>query len=113
MKLLGQTQVFDDYKYAITDLIEASKDLEVFELTVDHINLSYMAPNENSLASFIEHMKDVNKADISYPIILSPCNVILDGKHRVAKAIVTGQLKIKAVRFKEMPIRYGEYIGGE
>lgn len=103
MQLLNQSQVKDGYRYKITDLIEASKELKVFKLKVADIFLDYQAPNDNSLSSFIDHCKDTLNADLSYPIILAPDNFILDGKHRVAKAIIKGKKHIKAVRFEEMP----------
>lgn len=109
MKLLNQTQTYDNYRYKITDLIEASKELEVYEIKVSDIYLGYLAPCLDTLSSFIEHYKDVEKADLNYPIIMSPENMILDGKHRLAKAIITEQKYIKAVKFKEMP-DCGEYI---
>lgn len=101
--VLHSTQVFEGYRYKITDLIQASKDLEIFELKVADIFTNYAAPNDNSLTDFVAHCKRTNEADLSFPIILSPCNFILDGKHRLAKALITGQETIKAVRFKELP----------
>ena len=101
--LLYNTQVLDGYKYKITDLAEASKDLEVINLKVADIFTNYEAPNDNTLLDFIEHVKRTKEANLKYPIILSPCNFILDGKHRVAKAILGGKETIKAVRFEEMP----------
>lgn len=110
MQLLNQSQTKDDYKYKITDLIEASKELKVFKIKVADIFLHYQAPNENSLTSFIDHCRDTMNANLKYPIILAPDNFILDGKHRVAKAIIKGKKYVKAVRFEEMP-DCGEYIG--
>lgn len=103
MNLLHSTQVYEEYRYKVTDLVEASKELEVFEIKVSDIFLNYQAPNNNTLYSFIEHVNRTNNADLKYPIILAPCNFILDGKHRVAKAIINNIETIKAVRFKEMP----------
>jgi hypothetical protein len=107
-RLLHNSQLFDEYRYQILDLIEASKDLKIINLKVADIFANYDAPNDTSLMSFIEHCKRTTQADLSFPIILSPCNFILDGKHRLAKAILTGEKTIKAVRFKKMP-DCGEY----
>lgn len=103
MMLLGQSQIYNDKKYYILDLIEASKNLEVINLKVNDVYLGYMAPCEDTLISFIEHCRDTMNADLSFPIILSPENTILDGKHRLAKTILNDIEYIKAVRFKEMP----------
>jgi len=108
MSQLNYTQVFNNYRYKVTDLIEASKDLEVFEVKVADMFIDYQAPNDNTLFDSIHHCRKTKEADLKYPIILSPCNFILDGKHRMAKAILEGKEYIKAVRFKEMP-DCGEY----
>lgn len=108
MSQLHNTQLYDGYRYKITDLIEATKDFEVFEIRVADIFLDYQAPNDNTLHDFIKHCKRMVNADLKYPIILSPCNFILDGKHRVARAILEEEEFIKAVRFREMP-DCGEY----
>ena len=109
MKLLNQYQDFEGYRYKVTDLIEASKTLIPFDLKVSDVFINYEAPNKNSLSDFVRHCKDTLDADLSYPIILSPCNYILDGKHRLAKAIINKNKTIKAVRFDEMP-DCGDYI---
>lgn len=103
MKLLKQYQIYEDVKYYVLDLIEAAKDLEVIEIKVSNMYIGYEAPNDNNLLSFIEHYESVRDANLEFPIILAPCNFILDGKHRIAKAILTEKQTIKAVRFKEMP----------
>jgi hypothetical protein len=103
MKLLNQYQYHNDSKYKVLDLIEASKKLKVFKIKVSDIFLNYECPCDNTLSDFINHVKSVNKATFEYPIILGPDNFILDGKHRVAKAIIKNKKYIKAVRFKKMP----------
>ena len=98
-----QMQEFSGKRYSVSELIMAAKDLEPFELKVRDIFADYAAPNGNSLMSFVEHCKTTLEADFAYPIILSPCNFILDGKHRLARAIIEGRETITAVRFEEMP----------
>lgn len=51
----------------------------------------------------IEHMRLVEAADLAYPIILSPDGRIMDGMHRVAKALLLHQQHIMAVRLQSMP----------
>ncbi len=46
-------------------------------------------------------MKLVQETDLKYPIILSNTGRVMDGMHRVIKAILLGQETIKAVQFKE------------
>ena len=42
-------------------------------------------------------------ADMSYPIIMDDEGFIMDGWHRVAKALLEGRETIKAVRFENTP----------
>jgi len=51
----------------------------------------------------IEHMQLVEAADLQYPIILCPHGRVMDGMHRVAKAVLLGKEDIAAVRFLELP----------
>lgn len=101
--LTKQSQIFDNQRYFVSDLVISSANLKPFELKVKDVFLNYESPCKNSLPSFIEEMKKVMDADLSFPIILSPTNYILDGKHRIAKAIIEGKKTISAVRFETMP----------
>ena len=51
----------------------------------------------------IEHMQLVEAADLQYPIILCPQGRVMDGMHRVAKALLLGKNEIAAVRLLELP----------
>ena len=46
----------------------------------------------------------INQADLSYPIIRSVDGVILDGRHRIAKAWMLGHDTIAAVQFTVDPL---------
>lgn len=46
-----------------------------------------------------EHARLINEADLGYPVILSSDGRIMDGMHRVLKALIQGQSHIRAVRF--------------
>jgi hypothetical protein len=56
-----------------------------------------------SLRELVGHMKAVLDADLSFPIILDEDNEIMDGRHRLMKAMLEGRETIKAVRFEENP----------
>lgn len=45
-----------------------------------------------------EHAQLIEAADLSYPIILSHDGRVMDGMHRVCKALMSGMETIKAVR---------------
>ena len=51
----------------------------------------------------IEHCQRILAADMSYPVILAPNGDVLDGVHRIAKAMTHGQATVKAVRLSKMP----------
>ena len=58
-----------------------------------------------------EHVKLINEADLTYPIILSATGEVMDGRHRVAKAAMSGCGAIDAVQFEVDPPP--DYIGRE
>ncbi|WP_433167283.1 hypothetical protein [Kribbella sp. CA-247076] len=49
------------------------------------------------------HADLIQKADLSYPVILSSDGRLMDGGHRIAKAWLTGATTINAVRFPHDP----------
>ena len=51
----------------------------------------------------IEHAVLIEAADSSFPIILSVTGAVMDGMHRVAKAVMRGDTGILAVQFDEDP----------
>ncbi len=57
----------------------------------------------------IDHMRLVEAAELMYPIILSPDGRVMDGMHRVAKALLLSQSQILAIRLHTMP--EPDYIG--
>lgn len=52
---------------------------------------------------FVEHAALVNAADLAYPIILAADGAIMDGRHRLAKALLEGRSAITVVQFAEDP----------
>lgn len=50
-----------------------------------------------------EHADRIQKADLSYPVILSADGRLMDGGHRIAKAWLSGATTIDAVRFTTDP----------
>ncbi len=51
----------------------------------------------------IEHFHLTQQADMSYPIILRPDGHVMDGMHRVARALLEGRQVLDAVRFQVLP----------
>lgn len=88
--------------WSVPRLIQLSKDLPVMEIPLVHINM-YHSFESMSMRDFIGHMKSVLSADLSYPIILDEDGDIMDGRHRLMKALLDGRETIKAVRFESNP----------
>jgi len=51
----------------------------------------------------LEHMKLIEEADLAHPIILGADGRVMDGMHRVAKAVLAGDTEIEGVRFEVDP----------
>ena len=60
-------------------------------------------PQEATCRAVMEHARMINEADLSYPIILSSEGRVMDGMHRVLKALLDGCESIEAVRFEVDP----------
>ena len=58
-----------------------------------------------------EHIKLIEEADLLYPIILSASGAVMDGMHRIAKALLQGRTEIEAVQFDRDP--EPDYVGRE
>ena len=54
-------------------------------------------------SELIAHVRLIDAADLSYPIILSADGSVMDGMHRIIKATLAGQDEIVAVQFDEDP----------
>ena len=53
--------------------------------------------------SLLGHLALIEDADLSFPIILSAGGRVMDGMHRVAKAVSQGRSDIAAVQFEHDP----------
>lgn len=53
--------------------------------------------------AMLEHVRLIENADLSFPIILSASGAVMDGMHRIAKAVLEGHAEIEAVQFAEDP----------
>lgn len=102
-----QTITIEGKTYNVHAAIFMARDLPVKELPLDDFYICYKAPCHDTLRSFVAHMKLVESADLSFPIILNEDGCLIDGKHRLAKALLHGYVSIKAVRFiKDPPSTY-------
>lgn len=56
-----------------------------------------------AVRAVVEHARLINEADLSHPIIIDPQGGVMDGMHRVGKALLIGQLTIPAKRLPKLP----------
>ena len=89
-------------EWSVARLHSLAKDLPVMEIPLDHLNV-YNTYEKLTLREMVMHMRAVNDADLDYPIILDEDADIMDGRHRVMKAMLLEMPTIKAVRFDENP----------
>jgi hypothetical protein len=81
-----------------------AKDLPVQEMPLSALNIYGLGPNiQDSMIDFVGHMRMVMEADLTFPIILDDTGDLMDGRHRVAKALLERLPTIKYVRFPVTP----------
>ena len=56
-----------------------------------------------SCRELAEHLRLAQEADLAYPIILSADGRVMDGMHRVMKAVLEDRAEIEAVQFDQDP----------
>jgi hypothetical protein len=86
----------------IARLIFLSKDFEVMEIPLDHLNINFNY-EDMTLRAMVMHMKAVRDCNLDYPIIMDEDGDVMDGRHRIMKSILEDKKTIKAVRFKKNP----------
>lgn len=92
------------HKWRCTRLYELTKNFPVMEIPLDHINIYRSLVSDNvKLREFVFHMKAVMDADLTKPIILDEDGDLMDGAHRICKALYLKRKTIKAVRFDVNP----------
>jgi hypothetical protein len=57
----------------------------------------------------VDHARLINACDFTYPVVLSSDGRVMDGMHRICKALLLGHDNIDAVRFLHDPDP--DYIG--
>lgn len=90
------------HTWSVPRLFELSRSLPVMEVPLNHLNV-YGIYEKLTFREMVMHMRAVNDADLSFPIILDEDGELMDGRHRLMKAMLEGAETIKAVRFDENP----------
>ncbi|WP_205904710.1 hypothetical protein [Diaphorobacter sp. HDW4A] len=88
-------------------LVRLTRDLPVQRIALADIREMHEAywfdDRHPTTLEIIDHMRLAQQADLAYPIILCPKGRIMDGMHRVCKAVLHGDADIAAVQLRAMP----------
>jgi len=98
----GQRCRLGNNHWYVARLVTLVKDLDVMEIPLKHLNVYYLY-KDLTLRDMVMHMQAVNDADLSYPIIIDEDGELMDGRHRIMKALLNNEKTIKAVRFDKNP----------
>lgn len=90
-------------------LVELSQDLPVETVDLSEIqeidSVYWFGGDEDpaTVRKVVEHARLIRDVDPEYPIILGPDGRVMDGMHRIARALLEGRESIAAVRFPSLP----------
>lgn len=70
---------------------------------VDTVYWFHGTDDQPTVRSIVGHVRLIRDVDPSYPIILGSDGRVMDGMHRVARALLEGRRTISAVRFSTHP----------
>ncbi|MGR3662531.1 MAG: hypothetical protein ACU0CA_15325 [Paracoccaceae bacterium] len=93
----------------VSRLVDLAQDIPATQIPLSEIReldepYWFAATNDAATCRAIAaHMQQVTAADLTYPILLCAEGRIMDGMHRVIKALNKGQETITAIRFPETP----------
>ncbi len=96
-------------------LVELSRDFPVERVplsAIAELDEPYWAGEESkklTCRDIIDHARLMHDCDLAFPVILSSDGRLMDGMHRICKALFEGRSEIEAVRFVEDP--EPDYIG--
>jgi hypothetical protein len=89
-------------------LIELAAGLPVEEVPLDdieEIDSVYWFDDERppTVREVALHVRLTQEVDLSYPIVLGPDGRVMDGMHRIVRALLEGRATISALRLPELP----------
>ena len=92
----------------VDNLIAASSDLPVREVALDAIadvdtDFWFIFGPAPTVRRIVDHVRLIQEVDPTYPIILGSDGRVMDGMHRVARAMLDGRSTIEAVQFVDEP----------
>jgi len=96
----------DGRVWSVDWLIKASEGLDVIDFDLSTISLNdpdFISWNFERVHDVIVHYKRIHNADLSIPIILRSDGVVMNGRHRIIKALAEGIKTLPAKQFINDP----------
>ena len=88
-------------------LIQLTEELPTFQLRLSEISEidenHWFQRDIPTCRGVMEHSQLIKDADLSFPIIVDPSGRVMDGMHRVCKALMLGNETILTVQLNELP----------
>lgn len=86
-------------------LYQAAKDQKcrAFKFPLKFFNMTTRRFGASSVADMAHHAKRIMNADLDIPVVLCPDGGVLDGFHRITRALALDKGHVMAYRLKEMP----------
>ena len=97
------------YAWDVDRLLELTKDIEpkyIFINEIKELDENYWFGSEGdnpTCRAISEHAKLMKETDLAFPIILCSKGRVMDGMHRICKALMEGKERIKVVQFTVDP----------
>jgi hypothetical protein len=96
------------HAWDVDRLVRLARDLPVEQVAladVDEIDSVYWFDEfqRPTVRNVVDHIRLVVEVDPSHPIILGPDGRVMDGMHRIARALLEGRTTIEAVRLPVLP----------
>ena len=97
----------DTHVWDVNRLLGENMDLPVIFIALQYIaeveQAYWFADSHPTTAEIIEHMRLVEAADLAYPILIDAEGKLMDGMHRVAKALLAEHSHIHAQQLPHTP----------
>lgn len=98
----------DTLIWEVDQLVKLTQHLPPREVMLESIkeldeNFWFQGDEVPSVRNIVRHIELAEKASLKYPVILSSEGRVMDGMHRVMKAMIKGEEMIKVVQFLEDP----------
>ena len=103
----GHWVALGERAWHIESVWQAARSLPVEEVPIDSIREidedCWFNGRHATVRAVVDHARRIDEADLALPIILASDGQVLDGMHRVAKAVLLGHATVLARRLRVDP----------